>query len=268
MAALLSSATPSSIHDLEVDKTMRLYTGRPPAIIPILVCLQATSARPISLSERAGIDSLNTLRSIDDQPKRERGIIDLEKKVKLLIGLCAGLGGLLFISLISYLVVHKMWYRKLFWREKASRQVRDNGVSSSTHPDFPCHPLYREGIRAASTQTSPKLPEAQSPATSSPFRYHPYNPQPPNSYFQPVEVYQTLMLPGEILETRASQTPGSGTNLPTSRSSQDELSTTPQGRTHAVDAAAHPVPITHLSQLPIHSPQPRRIGLPVSPKLQ
>ncbi|EZF31031.1 hypothetical protein TMEN_9662 [Trichophyton mentagrophytes] len=173
------------------------------------------------------------------------------------------------ISLILYLIIHKrMWYRKLLWCEKASRRGEDNGASSSTHPDFPCHPLYREGIRAASTQTSPKLPEAQTPAPPTPFRYHPYHPQPPSAYYQPVEVYRTLMLPDEMVETQTGQAHGSRADLSAAKDSQDELSATPQSRPDAAEVAPHPVSITHPAQLPIHSPQPRRMGLPVSPKLQ
>lgn len=82
---------------------MRRILGFPQAAaIPILVCLQAISARPLDLSRRSDIASSYTLRSIKDQPKREKGVIDLEKKVKLLIGLCAGFGALLCRSLLKF----------------------------------------------------------------------------------------------------------------------------------------------------------------------
>ncbi|KAM5468323.1 hypothetical protein MauCBS54593_005064 [Microsporum audouinii] len=229
------------------------------AAIFIIIYLQDASATPIDPHIRADSVSPDTLLKLDSQPGTCSENIGLQRKEKLLIGLCAGLGGLLLLSAALYLIMHKkMWYRKLLSREKACRKAEDNGTLPSTHHNLPCHPLYREGIRAASTQM--KLTDPQTPTRSSPFTYHPYQAQQPNSYYQPVEVYRALMVPDELLETPIRPPRCSEPNLASSVSSQ--------GRRNAVDITAHPVPITHPAQLPIYSPQPRRVGLPVSPKLQ
>ncbi|EGD94198.1 hypothetical protein TESG_01720 [Trichophyton tonsurans CBS 112818] len=77
-----------------------------------------------------------------------------------------------------------------------------------------------------------------------------------------------LCYPTKWWKRKPGQAHGSRADLSAAKDSQDELSAAPQSRPDAAKVAPHPVSITHPAHLPIHSPQPRRMGLPMNPKLQ
>lgn len=135
---------------------------------------------------------------------------------------------------------------------------------------MPHHPLYRASLGSANH----KSPGSHDTTNTSYYSYHPHVPSPVTSYFQPVEVYRTLMVPDGVVQgatpTSNSGSPGSSlpprnplrmhTNGTTPSNLQPHRSPNPEANSQSQS------PITRYTRLSIHSPQPRRVGLPISPR--
>ena len=140
--------------------------------------------------------------------------------------------------------------------------------------ELPHHPLYQEGLLSPTPHTSFDSPQTSRMIENSPFLYTPYIPSllpsPTTSYFQPVEVYRTLMKETEANEKREegpisppprNRLRRNSTRYKTSRPFSEP--TSPRAVTKPSGDAICPVVCS--TTVPVHSPQPRRVtGLPLN----
>ncbi|EEP77922.1 predicted protein [Uncinocarpus reesii 1704] len=242
------------------------------------MCLELVSGRPHAAPSSSTVTAYNTAGCQDIQVDGQAHQLharalpanyeSFTKREKLIIGLGAGFGG--FSVLLSVLIIVcylKSWHRTLPSKFTRSDQRRDAPRSMIPQDTFQHHHRSMFSIGTPKMDSTPSYDPENALQQTCP--YHPGLPSPMTSYYQPVEVYRTLIQPNK--HPRRPVTPISeASQSPTSpvpamhpahyRYIPQNPQNTPEPPTPA-DSQISPKTIPrHM----LYAPQPRRVGLPSS----
>ncbi|WEW59232.1 hypothetical protein PRK78_004701 [Emydomyces testavorans] len=200
-------------------------------------------------------------------PNDQNGLTTREK---LIIGLSAGLGGL-FILLSVLLAV--VGYRKGWHRRRSSKRT-SNDQRRTTQRSVPEDTFQRHHESMLSIGTPrPDLRVSYDSETTlcQTCPYHPGLPSPMTSYYQPVEVYRTLMQANKqthqpiapIAPAALSPAihPAHYSYRPSYNPQHFQCDVHPPTPS---DSEISPRTVPPQSRYVLHAPQPRRVGLPPS----